>query len=45
VVKLAEAMPEMTRPMNSIDSEVAIAMKMKSRPRPRQDSRITGRRP
>jgi hypothetical protein len=45
VVKLAEVMPEMMRPTNNHGSVLATAMKMKSRPSPRQDSRITGRRP
>ena len=45
MVKLAENIAENTRPTNSHASVGASAMTMKSMPRPRQDSRITGRRP
>ena len=45
VVKLAEVTAEMIRPTNSQARLGASAISTKSRPNPRQDSRITGRRP
>ena len=45
LVKLAEVTAEMMRPTNSQARLGASAISTKSRPSPRQDSRITGRRP